>query len=50
MEIPANKYVVKYGDYGDKFYIILKGELTVQVPNPKIKDWEWANNVFNELL
>ena len=30
------KEVVKYGDDGHKFYIILKGVVNVSVPNPEI--------------
>jgi CRP-like cAMP-binding protein len=28
-------YVFKFGDFGDKFYIILKGEVSVRIPDPK---------------
>lgn len=31
--------VIRYGDHGNKFFIILKGILSVQIPNPKIKNW-----------
>ena len=34
--------MINYGDQGDKFYIVLKGELSVLVPNPLIKDFDWA--------
>jgi hypothetical protein len=30
---------VQYGEAGDQFYIILKGIVSVQIPNPKIKNW-----------
>lgn len=30
--IPKKKNVFRYGDYGDKFYIILKGKVSVHVP------------------
>ena len=35
----ANENVCKYGEPGDKFYIIIKGLCGMQIPNPKIKDW-----------
>jgi CRP-like cAMP-binding protein len=31
-------FVFKYGDVGDKFYVILKGSVTVRIPNPKKKN------------
>ena len=34
----------------NKFYIILKGELSVMIPNPKINDWDWALSVYKGLL
>ena len=29
--------VFKYGEYGNKFYVILKGEVAVKIPDPKAK-------------
>lgn len=50
--------MITHGDIGDKFYIILKGVVSVKVPNPAIKNryslWkeyqqlkEWKENVFD---
>ena len=30
--------IMQYGDYGDKFYIILKGSVKCLIPSPKIKN------------
>lgn len=30
--------VFKQGEYGDKFYVILKGEVAVKIPDPKRKN------------
>jgi CRP-like cAMP-binding protein len=30
-------YVFKFGDFGDKFYVILTGEVSVRIPDPKMK-------------
>ena len=40
---------MKYGDSGDKFYIILKGEVKVIIPNPKIKNWRFKRNDYLHL-
>lgn len=32
--------MVKYGDIGDLFYMIIKGSVSVQIPNPEIKKWD----------
>ena len=39
-EYKPNDYVFKYGDDGDKFYLVIKGKVTVHIPNPKVKAWE----------
>jgi hypothetical protein len=31
--------VVNYGEHGDKFYIIILGVVSVQIPNMSIKNW-----------
>ncbi len=33
----AGEAVFKFGEYGDKFYVILKGEVCVKIPDPKYK-------------
>ena len=42
IDVPKNQYIINFGEQGDKFYIILKGEVSVLVPNPLIKDFDWA--------
>jgi hypothetical protein len=39
---------VKHGEQGDKFYVILKGVMTVQVPNQSIKNWKLKFTEFKE--
>ena len=36
----AGSEVFEYGSYGDKFYIILQGEVKVIIPNPEIWDFK----------
>ena len=36
--ILKTKNVFRYGDYGDKFYIILKGSVSVHVPKAQPKE------------
>ena len=40
MEVEQYEDVVKYGDVGDLFYMIIKGSVSVQIPNPEIKKWD----------
>lgn len=35
----AGEEVVRYGEKGDKFFIILQGSVEVFIPNPTIKSW-----------
>lgn len=37
-EFDDGEYVMHWGELGDKFYIILKGQVKVLVPTPRIKD------------
>lgn len=52
--------VINYGEKGDKFYIILKGLVSIKIPNPAIGDWrnqrakyenllKWKNTYFEHL-
>ena len=51
--------MITHGDIGDKFYVIIKGVVSVHVPNPAIKDravkyrnfqnlMEWRDNEFQK--
>jgi CRP-like cAMP-binding protein len=35
--IPKGGAVFRYGEHGDKFYIVLKGEVAVKILDPKYK-------------
>jgi signal-transduction protein with cAMP-binding, CBS, and nucleotidyltransferase domain len=37
-ELQPNEDVVKYREKGYKFYVIIKGVVSINVPNPAIKD------------
>jgi CRP-like cAMP-binding protein len=39
LEIKKGENVIKYGEQGDLFYIILKGSVAVEIPNSNIKNW-----------
>lgn len=49
--------IIKYGDFGDHFFIIIQGKVSVKIPNPTIKGWkehfdrfkflkDWKNTKF----
>ena len=44
------KEVINYGEDGTKFYIILKGVVSVSIPNPDIKSFNLELNRFQNLL
>jgi CRP-like cAMP-binding protein len=31
--------IVRYGEKGDKFFIILSGEIDILIPNPLVEEW-----------
>ena len=35
--IRAGETVFKFGEYGEKFYVTLRGEVSVKIPDPKYK-------------
>jgi CRP-like cAMP-binding protein len=41
--------VFEYGDVGDLFYLIIKGSVSVQIPNPEIKKWDILRKEFLQL-
>jgi hypothetical protein len=45
-----NEQVFKYGEKGEKFYIVVKGLLSVEIPNPSIKKWKAERKDYEQLL
>jgi len=39
--------MVTYGEKGDRFFIILKGSVSVLVPNSKISGWRMQRFLYN---
>ena len=39
-EYQSGEVVFRYGDVGDKFYVIIKGQITVHTKNPNIQNWD----------
>lgn len=37
---PRGKEVFEYGSIGEKFYIIIDGEVSIMVPNPDCRDFQ----------
>ena len=40
-EIPQFQNVFEFDDIGDTFYMIIKGIVSVQVPNSKVANWDY---------
>ena len=49
VETQHDQNVVNYGEPGENFYIIIKGQVSVQIPNPRIKDWSSHKEKFAQL-
>lgn len=41
--------MITYGEPGEKFYVILSGQVSVTIPNPGIKGWKDHRARFTEL-
>jgi hypothetical protein len=41
--------IFKYGDYGDEFFVIMKGNVGVHIPNPLIQGWKSNYNRMHQL-
>lgn len=37
---PKQRDIFEFGDQGEKFYMILEGEVSVVIPNPECKDFQ----------
>jgi hypothetical protein len=47
--VNGQDYCIKHGESGNKFYIILKGVVSVQIPNPNLKDRALCERDFNNI-
>lgn len=48
--ILAKDKVMEYGDFGDEFFIILKGIVRIEIPDKKIKNWAVQRSDYKRLL
>lgn len=48
LNAPGEEFI-KYGEYGDQFYIIMSGKVNVNVPNPFIIDWKKHHDIYGTL-
>lgn len=44
-----DKNVITFGETGTKFYMIIKGVVSVEVRNPQIQDWTVAKRDYEKL-
>lgn len=49
-KVNAQETVINYGDIGDQFFIILKGVVSVHIPNPNIEQRHTKKRDFERLL
>jgi hypothetical protein len=49
-KVHGMKNVIDYGEVGDNFYILLKGVVSVQIPNPAIRDRAVKRKDYDKLL
>lgn len=48
-EVGEKNKVIKYGEPGENFYVILSGKVSVMVPNPAIRKWKYHYKRFDDL-
>ena len=48
--MPADTQVIDHGQEDDKLRLVISGFLTVQIPNPRVPDWVWARQQYQELI
>jgi hypothetical protein len=46
--IPKGKEVFEYGSIGEKFFIIIEGEVSVIIPNPECRDFKHRYDMMME--
>jgi CRP-like cAMP-binding protein len=45
---PRGRQIFEYGSMGDKFYMIIDGEVSVRVPNPQCRDFKRRHEIMVE--
>lgn len=50
LELNEGDHVWRYGDPAEYYYIVLRGKVSVEQPNEKVKEWSWVKEVHEQLL
>ena len=45
----SGEKIIQYGEYGDQFYIIIQGKVSVEIPNPVIRAWKDEFKKYSDL-
>ena len=49
-DVEADTEIYRYGDEPRYFFMVVKGQVSRQVRNPGIPDWDWAMSIYQGLL
>lgn len=49
-EFNAGDMILNYSTQPRNFYMILSGQVSSEIKNPIIDQWDWANNIYHDLL
>ena len=49
-EVPQFEKAVTYGEVGNEFFLILKGLVSIQIPNPAVPEWKIKWRDYQKLL
>lgn len=48
-EVQAGDELHNYSSQPKNYYMILSGAVSIEIKNPIIDQWDWANNIYNKL-
>lgn len=48
-EYQADEVIYSYDHQPKNFYMVLSGQVNIEIKNPDIDQWDWANDIYKSL-